>query len=53
VLVIATDWPEFQQLDWEKVKQRMNGIIVLDARNCLNRMKLEEAGLHYIGVGVG
>jgi len=53
VLVIATDWPEFQQLDWEKVKQRMNGIIVLDARNCLNRTKLEEAGLHYIGVGVG
>lgn len=53
VLVVATDWPEFQQLDWEKVKQLMNGIIVLDARHCLNRMKLEEAGLHYIGVGVG
>jgi len=52
-IVVATDWLEFQQLDWENVKKQMNGVIVLDARNCLNRAEVEAAGLHYIGVGVG
>lgn len=50
---IATDWEEFKQLNWSEVKQLMKGTIIFDARNCLNREKVEQCGLHYIGVGRG
>ena len=49
-VVIATEWDEFRQLDWRKLKQLMKGNVVLDARNCLNPSSVEELGLHYIGV---
>lgn len=52
-VVVATDWAEFQQLDWAEVKKQMNGTVVLDARNCLKRKEIEQCGLHYIGVGSG
>ncbi|MBB5325529.1 UDPglucose 6-dehydrogenase [Anoxybacillus tepidamans] len=52
-IVVATDWTEFQQLDWAEVKKQMNGTFVLDARNCLKRKEIEQCGLHYIGVGSG
>jgi UDPglucose 6-dehydrogenase len=52
-VVIATDWNEFKQLDWLEVKQLMKGTIIFDARNCLERSKIEKHGLHYVGVGRG
>jgi UDPglucose 6-dehydrogenase len=53
ILIIATDWQEFQQLNWREIKAQMNGPIVLDARNCLRRQDIEQWGLQYIGVGCG
>jgi UDPglucose 6-dehydrogenase len=52
-VIVATDWAEFQQLDWQQVKQWMKGDLVLDARNCLDRNAIEQCGLRYIGVGIG
>jgi UDPglucose 6-dehydrogenase len=52
-VIIATDWNEFKQLDWLEVKQLMKGTIIFDARNCLDRSKIEQHGLHYVGVGRG
>jgi len=52
-LVIATDWDEFRELDWSQVKAAMNGTLVFDGRNCLDRRAVEESGLHYMGVGRG
>ncbi|WP_243291396.1 UDP-glucose/GDP-mannose dehydrogenase family protein [Bacillus sp. FJAT-47783] len=50
-VIIATDWEEHKQLDWNKVKQLMKGKMIFDGRNCLNRKNIRAAGLTYIGMG--
>jgi UDPglucose 6-dehydrogenase len=50
-LVVITEWPEFINLDWERVAGLMTGKIVFDGRNCLDRKVLKDAGLTLIGVG--
>lgn len=50
-LILVTEWPEFVNLDWSKMADGMNGILVFDGRNSLEREKLWEAGLQVIGVG--
>lgn len=52
-LIVATDWDAYKQLNWEEVKQTMNGNVVIDGRNCLSRDDVMKAGLNYIGVGRG
>lgn len=49
-IVIATDWPEFFNLDLAKMKELMKGTIILDARNCLDPQTVRQHGLRYIGV---
>jgi len=50
-LLLLTDWKEHIQLDWKKVKQMMNGSIIMDGRNCLNPNEIKKHGFTYIGVG--
>ncbi|MBZ5752723.1 MULTISPECIES: UDP-glucose dehydrogenase family protein [Metabacillus] len=49
-IIIATEWDEFRQLDWKKIKELMKGNVVLDARNCIDPSSIYELGLDYIGV---
>ena len=48
---IATDWPEFKNLDLLKLESQMAGNLLVDAMNCLDENKVKEASLSYIGVG--
>ncbi|NDI36058.1 UDP-glucose dehydrogenase family protein [Chengkuizengella sediminis] len=50
-IIVATDWNEFLYLDWKDIQQRVNGSIVLDTRNFLNRNTIEKHGFKYIGLG--
>jgi hypothetical protein len=50
-VVLVTEWPEFQDLDWGDVKDRMRKQLVVDGRNFLDRDALESAGFTYEGVG--
>jgi UDPglucose 6-dehydrogenase len=50
-LVVATDWPEYSQLDLFRIARAMKGSVLLDGRNVFERKKAEEAGLLYLGVG--
>jgi UDPglucose 6-dehydrogenase len=50
-VVLATQWAEFQDLDWAKVRRLMRGSWVLDGRNMWNPSVVRAAGLSYIGVG--
>jgi len=50
-LVVMTDWDEFKHLPWGELGGRMRRRTVLDARNMLDRMAVEEAGFTYLGVG--
>ncbi|AJY76751.1 UDP-glucose dehydrogenase family protein [Paenibacillus beijingensis] len=52
-VVIATNWGEFAQLDWNKIRDLMAGDIVLDGRNGIDKSSIEMTGLRYVGVGRG
>ncbi|HET7658245.1 MAG TPA: nucleotide sugar dehydrogenase, partial [Bacillales bacterium] len=51
-LIVATDWPQFIEADWEEVKLRMKGNLILDARNCLEPSIIRSYGFRYTGVAV-
>lgn len=51
IVILATDWQEIKNLDWQRVKQLMKGETLLDARNCLVPEVIRAAGLIYEGVG--
>ena len=51
-LVVATEWDEFRQLDFDRVARVMDELHIIDARNLLDRDELERRGFTYSGVGV-
>ena len=50
-LVLATEWPQFLDLDWRRVRAAMDGELLLDGRNCLDPVRAAEAGFVYEGIG--
>ncbi|MGQ9925772.1 MAG: UDP-glucose dehydrogenase family protein [Chloroflexaceae bacterium] len=50
-LLIVTEWNEFKQLDWEKIKRFMNQPVVLDGRNIYEPAEMAARGFVYWGVG--
>jgi UDPglucose 6-dehydrogenase len=52
-LVIATEWPDFANVDLAAVKKRMTTPIVFDGRNLLNPETMGELGFHYHSIGRG
>ena len=50
-VVIATDWEEFRDLDWQRVHDMMARPLVLDCRNLLSPARMKELGFEYHSVG--
>ncbi len=50
-LVIATEWPEFQQLDLERVRKSLTHPILFDGRNLFDPAEMERHGFIYKSVG--
>lgn len=50
-ILIVTEWPQFKNLDWVNMKNKMNQPIVLDGRNLLDPKKMRGLGFIYISVG--
>src|SRR4030095_4915627 len=50
-ILLVTEWPQYRQIDWEKIATQMKSPILLDGRNFLDQEKLQEAGFRYFGVG--
>ncbi|MBV8988594.1 MAG: UDP-glucose/GDP-mannose dehydrogenase family protein [Solirubrobacterales bacterium] len=50
-VVIVTEWPEFAELDWSAMAERMPGRLVIDGRNFLDPADVRGAGFVYEGVG--
>ncbi len=51
VVVIATEWPEYYDLDLVAVADSMRGSSIIDTRNLLIPEKVRASGLTYDGVG--
>jgi UDPglucose 6-dehydrogenase len=49
--ILVTEWPEFAELDWMAVRERMAGGLVVDGRNFADREAVKAAGLIYEGIG--
>jgi UDPglucose 6-dehydrogenase len=52
-VVLVTEWPEFLELDWKLIAQKMGGTLVIDGRNALAPEAVRAAGLVYEGIGRG
>ncbi|WP_442048665.1 UDP-glucose dehydrogenase family protein [Paenibacillus sp. 2TAB19] len=54
-VVIVTDWDQFRDWDWGRMRQMMRSPYILDARNMLDTAAMaehcERYGLHYISMG--
>jgi UDPglucose 6-dehydrogenase len=51
LVLLITEWNEFKELDFTKVKSLVKNPLVLDARNALNRQDLKKLGFTYAGIG--
>ena len=51
--VLVTEWPEFAELDWSSLRERMATPLVIDGRNFLDPAALRDAGFTYEGIGRG
>ena len=52
-LVLATEWNEFKQLDFERIYHLMKQPIIMDGRNLWDPEQMREIGFTYFGVGRG
>lgn len=50
-LVLATEWPHYAALPWGDLARQMRTPLMVDGRNFLNRLELQQAGFRYVGVG--
>lgn len=53
VLVVLTEWPEFREVSFSTLKDRMLEPKIFDGRNHLADLNLESQGFQYHGVGLG
>jgi len=51
-LVINTEWNEYRQPDFQKLKELMDGNVIFDGRNLYKPDTLKQKGIKYIGVGI-
>ena len=50
-LVIATEWPEFKNLDLERARKALTHPILFDGRNLFDPVEMEKLGFIYKSVG--
>lgn len=50
-LLVATEWSEFAELDFESIKNAMKSAVVFDGRNVFNAARMRESGFEYYGIG--
>lgn len=51
LIIIATEWNEFNELDLKKIKKLMKAPNIVDARNMLDPQQVKKLDFNYIGVG--
>lgn len=52
-LVVVTEWNEFKELDFARVKKLMRQPVVVDGRNIYSPEALRRLGFRYLGIGRG
>jgi UDPglucose 6-dehydrogenase len=52
-LVLVTEWNEFRNPDFERIRSLLRKAVIFDGRNIYNHHLLKELGFDYFGVGKG
>jgi UDPglucose 6-dehydrogenase len=50
-LIIMTEWDEFREPDFERMKKLMKGQVIIDGRNIYEPEEMKRMGFEYQGVG--
>jgi UDPglucose 6-dehydrogenase len=50
-LILATEWPDFGDVDLTEVRRRMHTPIVFDGRNLFDPATMRDLGFHYYAIG--
>jgi UDPglucose 6-dehydrogenase len=50
-ILIATEWDEFRQMNWERLRSSVERPLIVDGRNMLEVSALTRCGFHYLSVG--
>jgi UDPglucose 6-dehydrogenase len=50
-VVVATEWPEFAELDWARIAPTMTGRVIVDGRRIVDVQAAGEAGLRVLRLG--
>jgi len=50
-LLVITEWDEFKELDFGKIKKLLKRPIIIDGRNIYEPLKMQKLGFTYIGTG--
>ncbi len=51
-LLLLTEWKEFRLPSWERVKDLMKELVLLDGRNIYDAKEMRELGFYYEGIGI-
>jgi UDPglucose 6-dehydrogenase len=52
-LIIATEWKEFENVDFSEVRRLMHTPLIFDGRNLLDSNTMRDLGFQYHGIGRG
>jgi UDPglucose 6-dehydrogenase len=52
-VVIATEWPEYRDLDWAKLRTTMHRPLIIDGRRLLREAELRAMGFEVVRLGEG
>jgi UDPglucose 6-dehydrogenase len=50
-ILIVTEWEEFRQLDWDRLRSVVGHPLVVDGRNMFDGTEVIRHGFHYVSVG--
>ncbi len=50
-LVILTEWNEFKELDFKRIKKLLKQPVIVDGRNIYDPQKMKKMGFRYFGIG--
>jgi len=50
-ILIVTEWDEFRQVDWKRVRSVVEHPLIVDGRNMLDSNEVIRHGFHYMSVG--
>lgn len=50
-VIIATEWEEFRDFNWKKIKKFMKKSLLIDGKNLLDPAKMRKLGFIYEGIG--